>query len=421
MDQISIIGGNKISGNISISGAKNASLPLMAASLLTEQKLVLQNVPHLNDVRDMGRLLNNIGVDIKFDAKELILKAETISNYKADYDLVRKMRASVLVLGPLLARVGSALVSLPGGCSIGTRPIDIHLDILSKMGANIELKDGYIYASVPKKGMYGCKYHFSQISVGATENALMAASLANGTTLLTNAAREPEVTDLAKCLISMGAKINGIGSDCIEVEGVSELKGTQHKVISDRIEAGTFAVAAAITGGKVFLEGANPDIMQSVITALIAAGAKVEITKKGFWVIGDKQINSFDITTEAFPGFPTDMQAQMVALASLAKNSSLITETIFENRFMHVPELLRMGANIKISGNSVLVRGVKRLTGAQVMATDLRASVSLILAGLVAKGETKVRRIYHLDRGYEKLEQKLQNCGANIKRIKKDV
>ncbi len=421
MYKISIIGGNKLSGNIAISGAKNASLPLMASSLLTEEDLILGNIPQLNDVRDMGKLLANMGVDLKFNSKELILNAKNITSYKADYDLVRKMRASVLVLGPLLARRGSAQVSLPGGCSIGTRPIDLHLDILNKMGANIELKDGYINASVGKKGIHGCKYHFPQISVGATENALMAASLANGTTLLTNTAREPEVTDLSRCLVKMGAKIDGIGSDSIEIEGVSELRGAYHKVIFDRIEAGTFAVAAAITGGKVFLEGIKPDIMQSILTTLTVAGVKIEIEEEGFWVIGDSQINSFDITTKAFPGFPTDMQAQMVALASLANNSSLITETIFENRFMHVPELLRMGANIKTSGNSALIRGVKYLTGAQVMATDLRASVSLILAGLVAKGETKVGRIYHLDRGYEKLEKKLRNCGANIKRIKEDL
>ena len=424
MDRIRIRGGRPLEGEIPISGAKNAALKLMAASLLTDETVTLDNVPRLADIDTLCRLLAQHGVEIETslgrdaEGDTVTLTARNIGDTRAPYDLVRKMRASVLVLGPLLAREGHAEVSLPGGCAIGTRPVDMHLKGLEQLGAEVELKDGYILARAPK-GLTGAEVVFPKVSVGATENLLMAATLARGETRLVNAAREPEVGDLGHCLIAMGAEIEGLGSDTLVVRGVDRLRGARHRVMADRIEAGTYAMAGAITGGAVHLRGARAEHLSSVIELLGEAGVAFEETETGLSVRrADGRLTGVDVMTEPYPGFPTDLQAQMMALMATARGAAMITETIFENRFMHVPELARMGANVNVHGASALVRGQDRLTGAPVMATDLRASVSLVLAGLAAEGETQVNRVYHLDRGYERLEQKLAACGADIERLK---
>jgi len=426
MDKICIRGGKPLNGTIQIGGAKNAALPLMTASLLTEETLTLSNLPHLADITTLANLLVQLGVSLHMDGngngghagRVLSLTARDIASTVAPYDLVRKMRASVLVLGPLVARAGKARVSLPGGCAIGTRPVDLHLKGLQQLGATIELSEGYIEAVAPH-GLSGAEIVFPLVSVGATENLLMAATLARGETVLSNAAREPEVIDLAHCLVAMGAAIDGIGTDTLRIRGVPRLHGAEHAIIPDRIETGTFAMAAAITGGDVELVGARADLMTAALDALRGAGATIAATDKGIRVQrSNGPLVGTDVMTEPFPGFPTDLQAQMMALLTTAEGASMITETIFENRFMHVPELRRMGANINLHGGSAMVRGVRNLTGAPVMATDLRASVSLVLAGLVADGETVVNRVYHLDRGYERLEEKLAACGADIERVR---
>jgi UDP-N-acetylglucosamine 1-carboxyvinyltransferase len=390
----------------------------MPASLLTQEPLTLLNAPRLTDISTMGTLLESLGCESTAvqDKTVLVLSGKSITNTKAHYDIVKKMRASILVLGPLLARFGEAVVSLPGGCAIGARPVDIHLNALQKMGADIKLKDGYVHASTPH-GLKGTDITFPMVSVGATENLLMAATLAKGETVLRNAACEPEIVDLAKCLKSMGAKIEGDGTPEIRIQGVPSLHGTTHRVIADRIELGTYMIAPAIAGGSVELEGASLDLVTSFADKLRQTG--VTITEKEDGIIvskGANKIKSVNVATEPYPGFPTDLQAQMMALLTLADGTSVLEETIFENRFMHAPELGRMGANISIKGNTATVTGVKKLRGAPVMATDLRASVSLILAALAAEGETIVNRVYHLDRGYEKLEEKLSACGASIRR-----
>jgi UDP-N-acetylglucosamine 1-carboxyvinyltransferase len=419
MDRIRIVGGQQLKGEIQISGAKNASLPLLAASILTEEPLTLNNVPNLADIHSMAELLAQHGIDIQHDKakRQFISRAHTISNTTAPYDIVRKMRASILVLGPLLARCHQAKVSLPGGCAIGTRPVDIHMSGLQDLGAEIELTEGYIVAKAPK-GLIGKDITMPLVSVTATENLMMAATLARGTTRLINAAREPEIVDLAKCLTSMGALISGAGSDVITIEGVSRLKGAQHQVLADRIESGTYAIAAAITKGNILLKGTSIHLIPTFSAQLEKSG--VYLTQEGENLrVNATQggIQGVDVMTEPFPGFATDLQAQMMALMTICQGSALITETIFENRFMHVPELCRMGANITVHGSSALVRGVRHLHGAPVMATDLRASVSLVLAGLAAEGETIVNRVYHLDRGYEQVEDKLKGCGAHIERL----
>ncbi len=418
MDKIRIRGGQPLSGDIVIGGAKNAGLPLMAAGLLTAGRLVLTNVPKLADIHTMAQLLaqHGVAVDNATNDGRALSIGGPITNTEAPYDIVRKMRASVLVLGPLVARVGEARVSLPGGCAIGTRPIDLHLKGLEQMGAVIRLDGGYVHASAPK-GLHGAAIVMPMPSVGATENLLMAASLANGLTTIANAAREPEITDLCDCLVAMGAKITGIGSDRLTIEGVPALHGATHRIIPDRIETGTYACAAAISGGSVKLLGGRIDHLGALVRVLLEAG--VEVTQQGD-DISVKRLNGLhgvDAMTEPYPGFPTDMQAQYMALMSVAEGAAMVTETIFENRFMHVPELNRLGARINVHGASAIVRGVKQLSGAQVMATDLRASVSLVLAGLAARGDTVVNRVYHLDRGYEAVEQKLAACGADIERI----
>ena len=419
MDRIRIRGGRPLHGEITIGGAKNAALPLLAASLLSDRRLALANLPQLADIASMTELLGRLGVDVAgAGAGTLALHAARIADHTAPYELVRKMRASVLVLGPLLAREGRARVSLPGGCAIGPRPGDMHLWGLRQLGAEIELADGYIEARA-QHGLKGCHIAFPAVSVGATENVLMAAVLARGETTLANAAREPEVVDLAECLGAMGARIEGAGSDSITVRGVERLHGAEHRVLPDRIESGTYAVAAAVTGGELELVGARLDLIAAVAEKLGEAGVEVAATDRGVRVQRrDSAIAGIDVLTAPFPGFPTDMQAQMMALMAVADGASLITETIFENRFMHVPELTRMGANITVHGASAMVRGVPRLTGAPVMATDLRASVSLVLAGLAARDETVVHRVYHLDRGYERVEEKLAACGADIERVR---
>lgn len=428
MDKLRIRGGNPLKGQISISGAKNAALPLQAACLLTDEKLTLTNLPLLADITTMNRLLAQHGVEVHINGRDAFgssgrsveLDAGDIFNLTAPYDLVRKMRASVLVLGPLLARFGQAKVSLPGGCAIGTRPVDLHIKGLQAMGAQIDIEGGYILAKAPEGGLVGAEFVFPQVSVGATENLMMAATLAKGETILMNAAREPEIGDLARCLIAMGAEIEGIGSDRLVIKGKERLHGATYAVLPDRIEAGTFAMAAAITGGELELVGARMADLKSVVKTLAGANVKVTETANGLLVASNGDLLGVDVMTEPFPGFPTDLQAQMMALMCVAKGASMITETIFENRFMHVPELARMGANITVHGSSALVRGVPKLTGAPVMATDLRASVSLVLAGLAAQGETTVNRIYHLDRGYERVEAKLAACGADMERVKEE-
>ena len=417
MDKISILGGKTLEGTITISGSKNATLPILASSLLTSEKSNLSNVPNLLDVITMKELLSSLGININANQKSLFLEPSNNISTHADYELVRKMRASVLVLGPLLARYGEAEVSLPGGCAIGSRPVDIHIDALKKMGANIEIKDGYIKAKVPNKRLIGADISFAKVSVGATENIIMAASLAKGKTIIRNAALEPEIDDLISVLNKMGANINRLDNNQIEVEGVNNLKGFSHSVMPDRIEAGTYAMAAVITGGQIQLLNAEKKYLINVIEYLIKVGAKIQYNVDGILIEGPKIIKNTDIKTEVYPGFPTDLQAQAMALMTVAKGSSVIEESIFENRFMHIAELVRFGANIKISGFKAHIKGCKKLNGAQVMATDLRASSSLILAALKAEGETIINRVYHLDRGYENLEKKLSICGANIRRF----
>jgi UDP-N-acetylglucosamine 1-carboxyvinyltransferase len=416
MDSIRITGGVPLSGTIRISGAKNAALPLMTCGLLTDEPLTLTNAAKLADLATMAALLAQHGLSVERGEQNFTLGGR-ITNTEAPYDIVSQMRASILVLGPLLARAREARVSLPGGCQIGTRPVDLHLKGLEAMGATIKLDGGYIDATAPT-GLHGATILFPFVSVGATENLLMAASLAEGTTILKNAAREPEITDLCTCLIAMGAQIEGVGSDTITIEGVKTLHGATHAIIPDRIETGTYACAAAITGGRLFLENARAENLGAVLTALREAGVVVEEQDNGIWVERANGLHGIDVVTEPFPGFPTDMQAQFMTLMTVADGASMITETIFENRFMHVPELARMGARIHAQGASAIVRGVPKLSGAQVMATDLRASFSLVLAGLAAEGETTISRVYHLDRGYESVEQKLAACGAKIERMK---
>ncbi|MBM3572232.1 MAG: UDP-N-acetylglucosamine 1-carboxyvinyltransferase [Alphaproteobacteria bacterium] len=427
MDHIRIRGGKPLSGRIAISGAKNAALPLMTASLLTDGILTLTNLPHLADIATLASLLAQHGVQVSMNGeasqgfhsgRALSLTAGAITNTTAPYDLVCKMRASVLVLGPLVARAGRARVSLPGGCAIGTRPVDLHLKGLAQLGATIDLREGYIEAAAPH-GLTGAHIVFPTVSVGATENLMMAATLAQGETVLVNAAREPEIGDLARCLNAMGADISGIGTDTLKIRGVARLHGATHAIIADRIEAGSYAIAAAITRGELELAGARADLFEAFVEVLKRMGVGVAPTADGLkFSCGNTELVGVDVMTEPFPGFPTDLQAQIMALLTTVKGAAMITETVFENRFMHVPELCRMGANINVHQASAMVRGVDHLTGAPVMATDLRASVSLVLAGLAARGETMVNRVYHLDRGYERVEDKLAACGADIERVR---
>jgi UDP-N-acetylglucosamine 1-carboxyvinyltransferase len=424
MDRIRIRGGKPLKGEIPISGAKNAALKLMAASLLTADPLVLANVPRLADVRAMAELLVSFGVGVqvtmaaKFgEGDTMKLEARDITSVFASYDMVRKMRASFQVLAPLLTRMGEAKVSLPGGCAIGARPVELHLNALEAMGAQIDLAEGYVTAKAPG-GLKGAEIVFPFVSVGATETAMMAATLAKGTTKIVNAAREPEISDLGNCLIAMGAEIWGLGSSEITVVGVEKLHGAAHRVMADRIEAGTYAIATAIAGGEVELVGASHDTIASLLSLLTKSGAEVSSTPRGLKIhMNGSRPKSVDVTTAPYPGFPTDLQAQIMALMAVADGTSVVKEKIFENRFMHVPELARMGASVRIDGDTATVRGVEKLKGAQVMATDLRASVSLVLAGLVAEGETNVGRIYHLDRGFDRLEEKLSRVGADIARV----
>ena len=427
MDSIRIRGGKPLQGKIEISGAKNAALPLMVASLLTDDTLTLSNLPHVADISTLITLLCQHGATAAMngeaangggsDGRSLSIRAANITNTEAPYDIVRKMRAGALVMGPLLARIGEARVSLPGGCAIGTRPMNLHISGLEQMGAKITIAGGYMEAVAPH-GLKGAEIRFETVSVGATENLLMAACLAKGTTILENAAKEPEITDLVQLLRQMGAQIEGDGTDKLVVHGVDKLHGTSYRVMPDRIETGTYAIAAVITGGKIELSNTNAELVRSVLDALVEAGAEIHETQDGFIISREGTvIRGVDIMTLPYPGYPTDMQAQFMALMTIAKGAGVITETIFENRFMHVPELARLGANITVHGHSALVRGVDHLVGAPVMATDLRASVSLVLAGLAAEGETVINRVYHLDRGYERLEEKLAACGADIERI----
>jgi UDP-N-acetylglucosamine 1-carboxyvinyltransferase len=420
MDKIRILGGSPLHGEVEISGAKNAALPLMVASLLTGAPLTLSHVPQLADIDTLAKLLAELGVAIERPetngASTLTLNAARITSTKAPYDLVRRMRASILVLGPLVARFREAAVSLPGGCAIGTRPVDIHLAGLERLGARIVLEDGYIHASAPG-GLKGAEIHLASPSVGATENLMMAAALADGETRIRNAAREPEIVDLADCLTAMGADILGAGSDCLRIQGRPSLNGARHQIMADRIEAGTYAIAAAITGGSVVLVGARTEHLAAPIDCLRQSGVTVEERDAGLRVAANRRLGPVDLTTQPYPGFPTDLQAQIMVLMALADGASVIGETVFENRFMHVPELARMGADISVSGGNALVKGVAALHGAPVMATDLRASSCLVLAGLAAEGETVISRVYHLDRGYEYIETKLAALGADIARI----
>ena len=415
MDSLRITGGVPLDGEIAISGAKNAALPLLALGLMTTDTLTLSNVPRLADTLSMEGLLRHHGVTVSRDG-ETVSMSGGASCFDAPYELVSKMRASILVLGPLLARYGTARVSLPGGCAIGTRPVDLHIRAMQGLGAIVELADGYIQARAPQ-GLIGGRIVFPMVSVGATENALMAAALAKGDTELVNAAREPEIIDLAECLISMGAQITGHGTDVIRITGVDSLGAAKHQVVADRIEAGTFAMAAGITGGSLKLTGTKPRHLDALIDVMRISGIDVTPSDDGFSVTANARPIATDISTDPFPGFPTDLQAQFMAMMCLADGSSRISETIFENRFMHVPELTRMGADIKVDGGIAIVRGKKALTPAQVMATDLRASVSLVLAALATDGVSEVNRIYHLDRGYSDLEQKLGRCGAVLERV----
>ena len=428
MDRIIIRGNGALSGTIPISGAKNAALPLMIASLLTKEPLVLENMPRLADVGALSSILQNHGVhcrtmgkragDTQTTGRRLEFQAAEIVDTTAPYDLVRKMRASFWVIGPLLARCGVARVSLPGGCAIGTRPVDLFLDSLAALGAQMTVSGGYVDARAPAGGLKGATFRFPKVSVGATHVMMMAATLATGTTVIENAAREPEVCDLAACLNAMGARVRGAGTSTITIEGVTSLSGTTHSVLPDRIETGTFAACVAMTGGDVTLAGAQASLLEDALETLRATGTTVEATNDGIRVArGEGPIRPVDITTDPFPGFPTDLQAQFMALLTRADGVSRVTETIFENRFMHVQELARLGADIDVSGQTATVTGVERLSGAPVMATDLRASMSLVIAGLVADGETEVNRVYHLDRGFELLEQKLAGVGADIERV----
>ncbi len=426
MDKIIVRGGNPLKGQIPISGAKNSALTLLPCALLTDEPLTLRNLPRLADIDGFQHLMNQFGVSTSIAGarpedfgRVMTLQATRMTSNVAPYDLVRKMRASILVLGPLLARMGEATVSLPGGCAIGNRPIDLHLKALEAFGAEIEIAAGYVKATA-KKGLPGGTYSFPVVSVGATENAVMAASLAKGTCVLHNAAREPEIVDLCNMLVAMGADIQGIGTGDLIIQGKDRLHGATYRVMSDRIEAGSYACAAAMTGGDVELLGAKASEMEATIGALRAAGVLVEETKDGLRVKSSGPMKAITLTTAPFPGFATDMQAQFMAMLCMAEGSSVLTETIFENRFMHVPELNRMGAFIETKGRTAIVHGVKKLTGAPVMATDLRASMSLVMAGLVAEGETEVSRLYHLDRGYERLEEKLQLVGADVERVGSD-
>ncbi len=424
MDKIIIEGGKKLSGTIPISGAKNAALTLLPCALLTEEPLTLRNLPRLADIDGFQHLMNQFGVSTAIAGSRpedfgrvMTLEATRITSSVAPYELVRKMRASILVLGPMLARMGEATVSLPGGCAIGNRPIDLHLKVLEAMGAQIELAAGYVKAMAPDGGLPGGRYAFPVVSVGATENALMAAVLCTGKTVLHNAAREPEIVDLCRLLVAMGAQIEGIGTSDITIHGVPRLHGATYRVMSDRIEAGSYACAAAITGGDVFLKHAVVDEMDATVQALRDANVFVEPRDGGLYVAAQGPMKAVTLSTAPYPGFATDMQAQLMAMLCLAEGSSVLTETIFENRYMHVPELSRMGAHIETKGRTAIVHGVKQLTGAEVMATDLRASMSLVIAGLAAQGETQVHRLYHLDRGYERLEEKLALVGAQIERV----
>ncbi|HJZ34258.1 MAG TPA: UDP-N-acetylglucosamine 1-carboxyvinyltransferase [Hyphomicrobiaceae bacterium] len=427
MDRINIVGGRPLKGTIPISGAKNAALPLMIASLLTAERLTLKNVPNLADVNLLARILRNHGVDLTIDGKRadpsphmgetFHLTARDIVDTTAPYEMVNRMRASFWVLGPLLARCGTARVSMPGGCAIGTRPVDLHLMGLKALGANIDIDGGYVVATAPKR-LKGARITFPKVSVGATHTVMMSAALASGDTVIENAAREPEVGDVADCLVKMGAKIEGAGSQTIHIEGCDRLEGTVHTVLPDRIETGTYAFAVAAAGGDVELKGARKSLLEAAFQALESTGVAVTPTSDGVRVARNGgELQPIRIETQPFPGFPTDLQAQLMALMTKAHGSSVIRETIFENRFMHVQELVRLGADIQLEGDTATVRGVAKLRGAQVMATDLRASVSLVIAGLMAEGETIINRVYHLDRGFERLEQKLSRCGANIARL----
>ncbi|HEY9038912.1 MAG TPA: UDP-N-acetylglucosamine 1-carboxyvinyltransferase [Roseovarius sp.] len=419
MDSIIVTGNGPLSGTIPIAGAKNACLTLMPATLLSDEPLTLTNAPRLSDIRTMSELLKSLGAEVSTlqGGQVIAMSSHALTSQRADYDIVRKMRASILVLGPLLARFGHAEVSLPGGCAIGARPVDLHLKALEAMGAELELREGYVHAKAPG-GLKGGTFEFPIVSVGATENALMAATLAKGTTVLKGAAREPEIVDLATCLRRMGAQIEGDGTDTITIQGVDRLHGATHPVVTDRIELGTYMLAPAICGGEVTCLGGRIDLVHAFCEKLDEAGLSVTETKEGLTVArknGD--IRAVDVTTAPFPGFPTDLQAQFMALMCIANGTSVLEENIFENRFMHAPELIRMGADIEVHGGVATVKGVARLKGAPVMATDLRASVSLILAGLAAEGETIVNRVYHLDRGYEHVEDKLSAVGARIERV----
>jgi len=427
MDRIRIVGGQRLNGAIPISGAKNATLPLMIASLLTEDTLILENVPRLADVVQLQRILGNHGVDVMIAGKRqgddpnqgrtIHISAQHIVDTTAPYELVSKMRASFWVVAPLLARMGEAKVSMPGGCAIGTRPVDLLIMALEKLGADIEVEGGYVIAHA-KKGLRGGEFAFPKVTVGGTHTAMMAASLANGTTVIDNAAREPEILDVADCLNKMGAKVSGAGTSRIVIEGVSTLHGARHAVLPDRIETGTYAMAVAMTGGDVLLQNARPELLQAALDVLAQTGTSVTVTNEGIRIARNGgALEPVEVITAPFPGFPTDLQAQLMALMTCAGGTSHITETIFENRFMHVQELARLGAQIQLDGDTATIEGVERLKGAPVMATDLRASVSLVIAALAAEGETMVNRVYHLDRGFERLEEKLVRCGAAIERI----
>jgi UDP-N-acetylglucosamine 1-carboxyvinyltransferase len=427
MDRISIVGGKSLTGSLAISGAKNAALPLMIASLLTSERLTLRNIPNLADVVTLARILRNHGVDLAVDGKRsnpspylgetFHLTARDIVDTTAPYEMVNRMRASFWVLGPLLARCGEARVSMPGGCAIGTRPVDLHLMGLKAMGAEIEIDGGYVVAKAPK-GLKGARVIFPKVSVGATHAVLMAAALARGETVIENAAREPEIGDVAECLVKMGASVEGLGTSTLRIQGCDRLEGAVHTVLPDRIETGTYAFAVAAAGGDVELRGARKSLLETAFSALEKTGVRVTETEHGVRITRNGgALEPITIETQPFPGFPTDLQAQLMALMTKADGTSVIRETIFENRFMHVQELARLGADIQLQGDTAIIKGVKALRGAQVMATDLRASVSLVIAGLMAEGKTTINRVYHLDRGFERLEQKLSGCGASIERI----
>ena len=418
MESLLIKGGRALNGSVRIGGAKNAALPVLISSLLTDQDLLISNVPHLRDITTTLELLGRLGANIEVNEKSVVrIRASNLHSRCAPYDLVKTMRASILVLGPLLARYGEAEVSLPGGCAIGSRPVDLHVKALQQMGAKVSVELGYIKASVPQGFLSGANIVFDTVTVTGTENLMMAATLAKGSTRLENAAREPEIVDLADCLIKMGAKISGAGTDTIEIEGVSVLGGGVHRVIPDRIEAGTFMVAAAATRGNLTIQDINPRHLDAVTSKLCEAGAQIEILEDSITLAMSARPRAVTVSTAPYPGFPTDMQAQFMLLNCVAEGSASVTEHIFENRFMHVHELQRMGAEIELHGNTSVIKGVRKLGGAQVMATDLRASACLVLAGLVARGETIIDRIYHIDRGYDCIEEKLLQCGADIRRI----